>query len=106
MAPETLSLWDILKWLASALGAVALWGFRMFSKRVDQHELNHTQLVEKVRELEFSTVGKDTFQKHVSDTTDRLDAMRKEAIGREDRIVAEIRGLGTRIDTLFQRADK
>lgn len=108
MTPDTepASLVDAIKWLVSALGAVALWILGMFKKRIEAQEMSHTQLLEKVRELELTTVGKDTFQRHEADTNDKLDAMRREAIGREDRIVNEIRGLGSRIDTLFQRHER
>lgn len=78
----------------------------MFHKRLDAQGADHTALTEKVRDVEFMSVGRDTYQSHVKDTHDAFEKMRKESIAREDRIVAEIRSLGVRIDTLFQRPER
>ena len=111
MTPESpLTFADIFKWLLSALGAVALWVITMFSKRLDGHEITYKELVEKVRELELNSVSRDTHHQHEVSTKDSIDALRREAITREERLVTEIRGVGTslgaRIDTLFQRPDR
>lgn len=103
MTPDApFTLWDIAKWLGSALVAVCLWALGLFKKRIEVAEVSHAQLVEKVGELELNTVSRDTHQRHEADTRDALDAMLRESIAREDRIISEIRGLGTRIDNLFQ----
>ena len=105
MTPEVvpLSFSDVFKWLVSALGALLVWVASVFHKRLDKHEGKHSTLTEKVRDVEFMAVGRDTYQAHVHDTLESFEKMRKESILREDRIVAEIRNLGTRIDTLFER---
>lgn len=102
MVQETLTLWDIVKGLASALGAVAIWVVRLFHKRIEQSEISHSQLVEKVRELELNSVSRPTFQRHEADIKDSFDTMRKEAIGREDRIVSAINRLEGRIDKVLE----
>jgi len=99
---ESLTLWDIVKGLASALGAVAIWVVRLFHKRIEQGEVSHTQLVEKVRELELNSVSRPTFQRHEADIKDSFDTMRREATGREDRIVGAINRLEGRIDKLIE----
>jgi len=102
VAPEPITLWDLLKWLVSGLGAIALWIARMFHKRLDEHEISHSQLVEKVRDLELNSVSRPTFQRHESDIKDSFESMRKEAIGREDRIVGAITRLESRIDKVLE----
>ncbi len=102
MTPEPFTLWDLLKWLASALGALALWMARMFHKRLDDHDVSHSQLVEKVRELELNTISRPTFQRHEADIKDSFDTMRREATGREDRIVGAINRLEGRIDKFLE----
>lgn len=107
MSPEAdpITLTDIIRWLASALGAVALWVARMFHKRLDQHEGNYTDLVRQVREIDATMVTRDTFHRHEVDVYGRLDEMRKDATGREDRIVAafkeEFRDLRNRLDKVL-----
>lgn len=99
-----------MKWLASALGAVALWVANQWKKRIEANEVSHAQLVEKVRELELSTVSRDTHHRHEQDVHDQLNEMQRKADVREDRILTAIAALdekmGKRIDTLFQRADR
>jgi hypothetical protein len=102
VTPEPFTLWDLLKWLASALGALALWMARMFHKRLDDHDVSHSQLVEKVRELELNTISRPTFQRHEADIKDSFDTMRREATGREDRIVGAINRLEGRIDKFLE----
>ena len=108
MTPEVvpLSFSDVFKWLVSALGALLVWVASVFHKRLDKHEGKHSALTEKVRDVAFMAVGRDTYQAHVHDTHESFEKMRKESILREDRIVAEIRSLGVRIDTLFQRQER
>ena len=107
MSPETdpITLADVVRWLASALGAVALWVARVFHKRLDQHEANHADLVKQVREIDAMMVTRDTFHRHEVDIYGRLDEMRKDATGREDRIVAafkeEFRDLRNRLDKVL-----
>lgn len=107
MIPESdpITLADVVRWMASALGAVALWVARVFHKRMDGHETNHSDLVKQVREIDAQMVTRDTFQRHEADVYGRLDEMRKEAVGREDRIVSafrdEFRELRSRIDKVL-----
>ena len=108
MTPDAVpfSFSDVFKWALSALAGVTVWVASMFHKRLDAQGADHTALTEKVRDVEFMSVGRDTYQSHVKDTHDAFEKMRKESIAREDRIVAEIRSLGVRIDTLFQRPER
>lgn len=106
MTPEApFTLWDIAKGLASALVAVCLWALSLFKKRIEAAEVSHADLVQKVRELELNTVSRPTFQRHEVDIYGRLDEMRKDATGREDRIVAafkeEFRDLRNRLDKVL-----
>lgn len=106
MTPEApFTLWDIAKGLASALVAVCLWALSLFKKRIEAAEVSHADLVQKVRELELNTASRPTFQRHEADVYGRLDEMRKEAVGREDRIVSafrdEFRELRARIDKVL-----
>lgn len=102
MIQESVTLWDILKGLAYGLWAVAMWVIRLFYKRIEQHESSHAELVEKVRELELNTVSRPTFQRHEADMKDSFDTMRREAIGREDRIITAINRLETRVDKVLE----
>lgn len=103
---EPLGLVDIAKWLASALGALALWVAALFKKRLEAAEMSHAQLVEQVRELELNSVSRDTYHRHENDVHQQLTDMQKKAEGREDRILTAIGDLGKRVDALFQRADR
>lgn len=102
MVQESLTLWDILKGLVYGLWAVVVWVVRLFYKRLEQNEASHAELVQKVRELEINTVSRPTFQRHEADIKDSFDTMRKEAIGREDRIVSAINRLEGRIDKVLE----
>ncbi|MEQ1580897.1 MAG: hypothetical protein ABL964_09920 [Steroidobacteraceae bacterium] len=112
MSPETppFEITDIIKWLLSALGAVSLWVVNVFHKRLNGHEEKHHELTEKVRDVEFMSVGRDTYQTHVKDTHDAFDAMRRESIAREARIIEEIRSIRTevvqRVDALYNRGQR
>ena len=108
MTPDAVpfSFADVCKWALSALAGVTVWVASVFHKRLDGQDANHTALAEKVRDVEFMSVGRDTYQAHVHDTHESFEKMRKESIAREDRIVAEIRSLGVRIDTLFRRPER
>lgn len=102
MLPESVTLWDVVKWLASALGAVALWLVRVFTVRIDKYEADQVQLNQKLRELERNTVSRPTFQRHEADLKDTLSKMRDEAVGREDRTIAAINRLESRIDKVLE----
>jgi len=108
VTPETepTTLVDIIKWLVSALGAVALWVLGLFKKRIEGIEVSHTQLIEKVRELELNSVSRDTYHRHEQTVHEQLTEMQKKADGREDRILEAIKDVGKRVDALFQRSDR
>lgn len=107
MTPEhdPTTVWDALKWIGSALGAVAAGAWAVLNNRMNSHESNHKDLVEQVREMGTQIVTRDTFHKHETDVYGRLNEMRKEAVGREDRIVTafrdEFRELRARIDKVL-----
>lgn len=103
MTPEApFTLWDIAKGLASALVAVCLWALSLFKKRIEAAEVSHADLVQKVRELELNTVSRPTFQRHEADIKDSFDTMRREATGREDRIISAINRLEVRVDKVLE----
>lgn len=103
MTPEApFTLWDIAKGLASALVAVCLWALSLFKKRIEAAEVSHADLVQKVRELELNTVSRPTFQRHEADIKDSFDMMRREATGREDRIISAINRLEVRVDKALE----
>lgn len=103
MTPEApFTLWDIAKGLASALVAVCLWALSLFKKRIEEAEVSHADLVQKVRELELNTVSRPTFQRHEADIKDSFDTMRREATGREDRIISAINRLEVRVDKALE----
>ena len=103
MTPEApFTLWDIAKGLASALVAVCLWALSLFKKRIEAAEVSHADLVQKVRELELNTVSRPTFQRHEADIKDSFDTMRREATGREDRIISAINRLEVRVDKALE----
>ena len=96
---------DVAKGLASALGAVALYIARGFKKQVDDHAAMIEHHKEKLAEIPVQYVSRDTHQKHERDTKDAIDDLRREAVGREDRIVSafrdEFRELRARIDKVL-----
>ena len=107
MTPEhdPTTVWDALKWIGSVLGTVAAGAWAVLNNRMNSHESNHKELATQVREIDTNMVTRDTFQKHEADVYGKLNEMRKEAVGREDRIVTafrdEFRELRARIDKVL-----
>ena len=107
MTPEQdpITFADVVPWILSALGAVLVGAWAMLNRRLNSHESSHVELAKQVREIDTQMVTRDTFQRHEADVYGRLDEMRKEAVGREDRIVSafrdEFRELRARIDKVL-----
>ena len=112
MSPEVnpFTFGELFKWLLSALGGIALWVASVFHKRLEAGEKSHLSLTDKVRDVEYMSVSRTTYHTHVKDTQDAFDAIRKESMDREQRIILEIRSVRTdlqgRIDSLFQRSER
>lgn len=113
MTPEQdpVHVWDVLKGIGAALGAVAAGAWAVVNGRLNAHESNHKELANQVREIDTNMVTRDTFHQHETDVYGRLNEMRKEAVGREDRIVSafreEFKDLRDKIDrVLEQRAQR